>query len=364
MTVLTAIREIVFLIYILVVSPYLLGNLLFYKLEDGILDSYVLRYVIGFFSQLGIWGTIALANSLIADNKWPLHILFELFALMMLMVSIIWIVLMTKEKKTLSARFIKLRSKIQQCKTDSLTIRLLFIFSISVVLIQLLQIILCARTAYDDTNVYSSVINNSLYSDIDSVGGWVKYDLAPWIMYIAFISYVGRQHPIFINGTIIPLVALLIYHLIVFIMGRFLFHDNHRSSILFWCTSVLAVAVLGYASYGNEYMLTHSVAWGKVILGGAFIPYIVVLYNLAVEQAVCTKQYDIRLIAALLLSGLGGAWLSIMAIMILSLGILLMTITSFVNTKKVYSAVYGALAGMGVFSQAIIYLIHYGIGQV
>ncbi len=364
MTAPTVIRGIISLTYLLVISPYLLGSLLSYKLEGGLMDSGVLRYITGFFSQLGLWGVFSLADIYIGSNRWPLHILYLLFSLVLISISSVSIVLKVRNIPRISDFFSGINGYVRDYAPPNLFFGVILILTMVIIVFQLFMVFLCARDAYDDTGVYTAIMTKALSFDHPSWGEAIKHDLAPWILYMTCISYISGQHPMFINGTLIPAICLVLFYLMVYLLGRFIFADKIKGVYLFCFVWTVSVSVIGYATYGNEYSLTHSVAWGKTVMGGVAVPIIVLLYNLAICRAIEMDQYDVSVGFLLFLFGAGCAWLSIMAILILALGLFSMTITALIRTKRIWTIVYGMAGGAGVMIQAILYMLYHGIGLV
>lgn len=310
MTAINVIRGVTSLTYILIVSPYLLGGLLCYKKETDQMDSYVLRYVAGFFSQLGIWGFLALPITLFTREWFPFHILCNVFLILTIVLSTVRIAQLVRGKINLKEHIMIFLSRVKSYYSENLLCRIALGFSMFISASQLFRIIYSIRKPYDDNTTYIAGIVETLFHD-RIMFTWLRQDkliLAPWHSYLAFLSYFSNVHAIFLCETVLPVVIFVLFFCVIFLMGKYVFRNDKTHVVLFLTLVFLSLGVfddlLGVYSYAYN-----PVIWGKAILYTTALPFSILLFFLTIEE----KELSISVLL-LILSGAGAAWLSMVSV--------------------------------------------------
>lgn len=362
MTALSVIRSIVPLTYILLVSPYLLGSLLCYKLDGELMDSMVLRYVVGFFSQLGIWGFLEMPITVFARESFPFHLLCNIFVALMFMISFVRVVIMIKDKAAIKEHIMRGVVTVRNCANESLVYRFLIVIVSIIMAYQLFQCVYGANLAsYSDNYYYTSETLQTIYTDrIYLIGA--KAVLAPWRSFYSLVSYAGAVHPIFINETVLPVVILLLFYSSVSIFARFFIEGNRRKSVLFVSLYVFIVLTFGNFMFGNEIAAMHPAIWGKTVLGSIALPMALTLYVLLYNSFDEYKTKKAQYCITFLLYGAGSAWLSMMGMVFMPVGILAVMIVSLVKRRDLTLMWFAFAELVGVLIQAVVYIIGFRIG--
>ena len=342
MTAIDVIRGIVSLTYLLVISPYLLGSLLCYKMEGEFSDSYVFRYVVGFFSQVGIWGFIALPFRIFLNDMLPFRYLCYFFMAILIVITGWRIVLAVRDKK-----YVLINTDTHVCFNMKSKILMLFFVCISAYLLFCMIYSAPANDEYGDVPRYISEILDSLEMGSIMSGG-AKRILAPWLYYYTMLATVSHQHPLFICETIVPLVIYALGNIVMYIAGSCFFKHDRDKTIVFM-TGVLIFICIFYESVSSDYIyFIYPAMYGKTILFVTAIPLMYVLFCLATENQ--------RLLLLLLVGG-GVAWLSMTSIMCIPIGVGSIAIYNAVKQKWLQPLKWGLVANVGCIVQIAGYIV-------
>ena len=334
------IRGIISLSYVLIISPYLLGGLLCDKADGELMDSHAFRYVIGFFSQLGIWGIISLPFCLFIQNLIPAHKLYIFFVAILLLISGVYVASLIRKgvflKKGIACEFNL------SCKIQLAIILLVSIFHLFMVIYGGF-----GGYDYDDDARYIPEIVQSINMDIVSYASGAKRLLAPWLYYMTMLSYVSGQHALFICRTAVPICVYVIELLSMYIFGMYVFKKDVNKTILLLMISVLCklsfseIAVFGLS-------INPIIWWGKIVLFYTMIPILYIIYSVVRER---------RGMMIAILTGAGGGCLTLVSPIAIAMGIGSLVIWDIIVLKDKAVVLKGLYVCGFSFFQIILFLI-------
>ena len=359
MTAMNVIRGIVTLTYLLIISPALIGVLLCHRMDEKMMNEKMFRYLVGFFSQLGIWGFLALPWVLWLNEKLCFHFLCKLFLIILLIVSIFGLIISLRRQGTQKENITRcFRNAAEKYDLWQIVIAVAMML---IICYQLFCAIYSIRTdAYGDNYFYTGdSVRTLLFDRIYTESDGAKSVLAPWRSYWPFLAYIIGQHPLFINDTILPVIILFLFYMSTYVFSRYLFLDDDREQSLFFLMLSVLVLFFERYSFSSEALMMHPLIWGKGILGGAGLPLIVICYNCCVDNS---ENNRIPRIILLMFLSAGVSWLTMMSLPILPLTVGIISLVRCVKERKIVVWVYAIPTMIGAFLQGAIYLLLYKIG--
>jgi len=359
MTALNVIRGIVSLTYILVISPYMIGSLLCYKLEGELMDSCAMRYVVGFFSQLGIWGILAMPVVVFMKDRFPAHILFLIFLCVLFFFFACFISVQKSRTVTIRERVNTLKRIAKSYYDESIVCRLLIIMLLAVTVFHLFMVIYGGWNGYgyDDDMLYIPEILSGLKADLIIVPN-AKRELAPWLYYMNMLSYISGQHPIFICRVAVASVEYFLFLFVTLLFLKYIFEYDKRKIIYSLSCLMICIFTLGH-SVANEYgMSTNPIIWwGKIILYTTMIPLLYILYYISTAQIAKTPALKIRYLLLLVGVGAGGTWLTLMSAISIPIGVGIITVYDYLLNKRKEGLLCGASLCCAGICQLILYFV-------
>lgn len=164
-----------------------------------------------------------------------------------------------------------------------------------VVCLLLIQLILAAFLAYEEGDdafyvAISSVTSESgtMYQVLPYTGGSTGLDarhgLAPFPIWIAFLSRVSGMHAATVAQVVLPVTLIGMAYTVYYMIGRRLFAESRGGLPLFMLLVELLVIFGGQSLYTAENFLLVRTAQGKAVLAGIIIPFLFFLLLLLFEK--------------------------------------------------------------------------------
>lgn len=161
-----------------------------------------------------------------------------------------------------------------------------FVLWLLVLGLLLLQMVLAAVMAYEEGDdayyVATAVItegSDTMYQILPYTGFTTGLDarhgLAPFPVWVAFLSRLSGVHAAAVSQVVLPVVLIAMAYSVFFLTGRRLVGDNRRGFPLFMLFLELLVMFGGQSLYTSENFLLVRTAQGKAVLAGIVIPFLV-----------------------------------------------------------------------------------------
>lgn len=298
--------QILILVLLLGVAPLLVGGLFSRIDKEGL--NLPLRWVSG---QMFLWaGFQIICVPLILihpDNSFRyLCMLFGGFMAAALLAALGAEAWRRKKRKTFPA---KKRGGVR----DKAAIFLwLLVFGLLV-----LQQVLAATMAYEEGDdayyVATAVItesSNTMYQILPYTGFGTGLDarhgLAPFPVWVAFLSRLSGVHAATISQIVLPVVLIAMAYSVFCLIGRRLLGDNRRGLPLFMIFIELLVIFGGQSLYTSENFLLVRTAQGKAVLANIVIPFLIWLLFILVERLQRSERTGFRywlLVCVTMISG-------------------------------------------------------------
>lgn len=274
------------LILLLGVVPFLAGSLLLRpETKEGRNPIYC--WVSG---QMLLWAgfqmiCVPLILAWQKDNFRHLCLLFGLFTMV---VSVTALAMMLRRKRQRAAVINVVRS---DSRKDKAAIMLWLV----VMALLILQLVLAAVLAYEegDDAFYVAVTtvtekSNAMYQILPYIGRPTIFDarhgLAPFPIWIAFLSRLTGIHAATMSQIILPIVLIAMAYACFYLIGKRLVGDRRRGLPLFLLFIELLVIFGGQSLYTSENFLLVRTAQGKAVLANIVIPFILLLLFLLAEK--------------------------------------------------------------------------------
>lgn len=316
------IRAVIVCSSLLIIAPYLIGNLL-------CRESHVYQFLVGFFSEVGVFGMLAVPYIFLYRQS-SFRMLCYIFASIAGALSGVGLLFALKRKEMKQEK----PDKVKPTRTECLYIA---VFSI-LVAFQLFRIVGTTEFEYSDEMAYVPIINDTVYMDRyypknELTGQAVspfspKRILAPWPGFLACISSLGEIHALVICKLIIPAYMLVLFYLCSYAFGRWLF-SGHRKNTIVFLTSISFIVEAFWLSNSAFYYIAYPVMWGKMALGYLVMPMVLVYI-----QKKKTDSISIGSCASFLFIGAGAATMSLMATAYLSMELFFCIATAFLGGKS------------------------------
>lgn len=184
------------------------------------------------------------------------------------------------------------------------------IFWLLFAVLLIFQLIQAVRMTYADGDdayyvAVSSITANSdtMYRKLPYTGGTTKVDirhgLAPFPIWIAFLSVRNGIKAVSMAHVVIPLMLIPMTYMIFYLLGKILFAGKEQRIPLFLIFTELLVIFGDYSLYTVENFMIARNRQGKSVLGSIVIPMLfllmAILMNRLEEQKKCGKAYWVLL---------------------------------------------------------------------
>lgn len=159
----------------------------------------------------------------------------------------------------------------------------------------ILQQVLAATMAYEEGDdayyVATSVItenSNTMYRILPYTGFTTGLDarhgLAPFPVWVAFLSRLSGIHAATMSQIVLPVVLIAMAYSVFYLIGRCLLGDNRRGLPLFMLFMELLVIFGGQSLYTSENFLLVRTAQGKAVLASIVIPFLIWLLLMIAQR--------------------------------------------------------------------------------
>lgn len=159
----------------------------------------------------------------------------------------------------------------------------------------ILQQVLAATMAYEEGDdayyVATSVItenSNTMYQILPYTGFTTGLDarhgLAPFPVWVAFLSRLSGIHAATMSQIVLPVVLIAMAYSVFYLIGRCLLGDNRRGLPLFMLFMELLVIFGGQSLYTSENFLLVRTAQGKAVLANIVIPFLIWLLLMIAQR--------------------------------------------------------------------------------
>ena len=262
------------------------------------------------------------------------------------------------------------------CRKDKKQVTVWIIFAL--LLISQLVMSLCYMTpdgddAYYLTEAVIAVKKGFMYTENPYVGSATALDyrhvLAPFSMFIAFLSEHSGVHGVIVAHSILPLMLIPLTYLIFYKIGCVLFRDELEKVGVFMVV-IAGLQIFGASSlYTNEKFFLTRTWQGKSVLANIIIPLAIYLCLLLAEKTEIEEfrikggKYDLEysvvgIFIMLFLVNLAGALASSLGLLLLSImeGVFLFIIS--IRNKKIWILPVGVLSMIpcGIFMSLYVVL--------
>lgn len=159
----------------------------------------------------------------------------------------------------------------------------------------LLQQVLAVTMAYEEGDdayyVATAVITESsdtMYQILPytgfATGLDARHGLAPFPVWVAFLSRLSGVHAAAVSQVVLPIVLIAMAYSVFFLIGKSLLGDNRRGVPLFLLFIEFLVMFGGQSLYTSENFLLVRTAQGKAVLASIVIPFLVWLLLTSAER--------------------------------------------------------------------------------
>jgi len=170
-----------------------------------------------------------------------------------------------------------------------------FFWWVLAVVLLAVQLILAVVLSYEegDDAYYVSISTAStwaekLYTTLPYTGGYsglnARHALAPFPVWISFLSRVSGVEPVTVAHTVLPLCLILASYGIFSLLGKKLLGDKQKYLPIFLVFVEFLILYGGYSLYSSENFLLVRSAQGKAVLCNIIIPFLTLLMYLLLES--------------------------------------------------------------------------------
>ena len=210
---------------------------------------------------------------------------------------------------------------------------------------------LSTTTANDNTMSYKNAYTG-YYTELD-----IRHGLAPFPMWIAFLSRMTGMVPITMAQVVLPIGLILMAYGIYYLLGQRLFAGQKEKALVFLTLTEVLVICGGYSLYSAENFLLVRISQGKAVLANIILPFMVYLYLLLLERLQEERSIPKRYWILLGAVTLSGCLCSTQGGLIVCLSLALMGICVAVGYKKWKVLIPLGLAGCFPVVYMLLYLI-------
>lgn len=271
--------QVLIFILLLAVIPFLAGGIFVRAGEGGVRP--VFRWVSG---QMLIWAGFQIICVPLILLCWENNFrhLCVLFGGFLAALSLLALGLEVRRKKGLSLQGTKIRRAVKSIWEAD---RAAFFLWLSVFGLIVLQQVLAAVLAYEEGDdafyVATAVVtesSNTMYQILPYTGSLTglsaRHGLAPFPVWVAFLSRLSGMHAATVSQIVLPVVLIAMAYSVFFLMGKRLLGENPRELPLFLLFTGLLVTFGGQSLYTSENFLLVRTAQGKAVLAGIVIPFL------------------------------------------------------------------------------------------
>jgi hypothetical protein len=277
--------QIPILILMLIVLPTYIGGIVANMGEKKVVLPLPFRWVCG---QFMMWsGFQLICVPLILQEK-PFHLAVLFYLLYIVALAAIELGMSMKQR---AKRMSMVRMRVKDWAPTAHHVGLWTIFFV-LLLFQLIQAI---RLAYGDGDDAFYVAISTITEDADSMymkvpytGGFTgldaRYGLAPFPIWVAFLSRISDIRAVTIAHIILPLMLIPMTYAIYYLIGSRLFKESDEKLPLFLIFTEILVLFGDYSfSTAENFMLARS-RQGKAALGNIVIPFVLLLLIRIMEE--------------------------------------------------------------------------------
>lgn len=349
------------LIFVLLISPLLIGSLICRLPKVRMRDSYIYKYVTGFLSILAIWAFMAVPYSILCPYK-PFHVLRYSYIVVLSVLCMTRIIIAVIRREKPRIYLSKIREKLKTDFSEKHTRFTTGVFFL-IVVFQIFNISYYAPSTFvQDDLFYYSLANDNVYMDqlnikdpldgtlIETVDGqpdyFYKFIICPWYAFLSFLAATSHIHSLIISHTLIPGFIVLLIYLSEYILALFLF-SNKASYIpvyMMW-TTILTQSL--YCTYYLFHLAMQIATWGKVSAALVGIPVLFVSVLAILDQSIDERtgiHTTITNSIFLFLLSSGTAMLAASVMMIGSLGLFLLMMVCLWKYRKKEVLIYSFAA--------------------
>lgn len=263
------------------VIPVIVGSLFVNRIENrgGVLFAWISGQIVLWAAFLGM--------------SVPLILLEKSFSLLCLCFSVFLAVLVVVTLGVLLKERKKTAGEIQSWEKGSYT-KAEYVQWILVVLLFLLQLILTMFMAYEEGDdayyIAVSTITESadtMYRSLPytgmSTGLDARHGLAPFPIWIAYLSRMSGMPAVTVGQIALPLVLVTMAYGIYYLIANRLFADKRRNIPLFMILVEVLFLFGGYSVYSAENFLLVRASQGKAVIANIVIPFLFYLLLLLLE---------------------------------------------------------------------------------
>lgn len=144
-----------------------------------------------------------------------------------------------------------------------------------------------STTTANDTSMYLKNAYTGYTTGLD-----IRHGLAPFPMWVAFISKVTGTVPITMAQIVLPIGLILMAYGIHYLMGQSLFKNNKEHGLLYFVLVEILVLFGGYSLYSVENFLLVRISQGKAVLCNLILPFMFFLYLVWLKCRQEQKEVD------------------------------------------------------------------------
>lgn len=199
-------------------------------------------------------------------------------------------------------------------------INIFYIFAICLILFQLYKTVVYMHIDDDDAfyigTATTTLQTNTMFQYKAETGAFLselptRHALSPLPVFIAALSYFSKIHPAILAHTILPVIWLLFSYFVYFLIGKVIFHEDHKKTGLL-LIYISLINMFGYYSIYSASTFSLIRGWqGKAMLASWIIPWL--LYVHLVRD---NHRYCIRSLLSLTIFSCGTVMVSSMGIII------------------------------------------------
>jgi hypothetical protein len=261
--------------------------------------------------------------------------------------------MLVKERKSPIEHFRRFTDSIRQHFNVNLLCRLMLIIFLCMTALQLFRAIYGIRAAYDDNHDYITEATKTLFDDRLFVPN-IKRVLSPWQSYLAVVSLLGMQHPLFIGETILPICIFFAFYMQVYLLGKYFFIRDMKKEVYFLFIFSMVVLIFEYYVYYPLYALAaHPVIWGKTILGTTALPMLILIFCELTDETYRVKPDHCWL---LMLMGAGSTCLTAVAMVTIPIAMFILMVLRLVQKQNRTVICYAFFSTIATICQFGVYL--------
>ena len=219
-----------------------------------------------------------------------------------LLLLILAVVRQVRKKRSPYSQFRLLRGAGAGSGKKNKKVYLLWTVFLVLLLFQLIQALRLTYADWDDAfYVATSTItekSNTMYCVLPYTGGTTGLDarhgLAPFPIWISFLSRVGGLKAVIVARVILPVVLITMTYAVFMLVGEHLFRGTADRLPLFMIFTEILVLFGNYSIYSVENFMIARSRQGKAALGSIVIPLLILLLLLIGEKIQTMKSISVQ----------------------------------------------------------------------